>query len=54
MNDDLYQGVEVPTLASVGKSEKDRDLDTKIFSDLALHLNTVQFGFRIIKNHSIW
>ena len=43
MNDYLYRGVEAPTLASLGKRKKIGDVDTKIFSDLALNLNAVQF-----------
>ncbi|CAI8312033.1 MAG: Uncharacterised protein [Puniceicoccaceae bacterium MED-G32] len=44
MNDDLYCGVDAPTYASVGKRKKIGDQDTKIFSDLALTLNSVQFA----------
>lgn len=44
MNDDLYRGVDAPTLASVGKQKKVGDSDTKIFLNLALTLNTVQFS----------
>ena len=44
MNDDLYRGVDAPTLVSMGKHKKIGDSDKKIFSDLALTLNTVQFA----------
>lgn len=44
LNDDLYRGVEAPTYAAVGKRKKEGDADTKIFSDLALTLNSVQFS----------
>lgn len=43
MNDDLYHGSAAPTYASLGKRKKIGDKDTKIFSDLALTLNTVHF-----------
>ncbi len=44
LNDDLYRGVDAPTYAAVGKSKKIGDANTKIFSDLALTLNSVQFS----------
>ena len=44
LNDDLYRGVDAPTYASIGKRKKISDAKTKIFSDLALALNTVHFS----------
>ena len=43
MNDNLYCGVDAPTLASLGKCKKAGDVNSKIFTDLAINLNTLQF-----------
>lgn len=50
LNDDLYRGVDAPTYASVGKRKKIGDTNTKIFSDLALTLNTLQFSSESSEN----
>ena len=50
MNDDLYRGVNAPTLALLGKHKKAGDKGTKIFKDLALTLNTVHFALESSKS----
>lgn len=50
LNDDLYRGIDAPTYASIGKRKKIDDAKTKIFSDLALTLNTVHFNMESTKS----
>lgn len=50
MNDSLYRGIDAPTYTSVGKRKKIEDANTKIFSDLALMLNSVQFSLEDSEN----
>ncbi len=49
MNEFIYSGAKAPTLKMIGMQKKLEDFKTPIFTDLALHLSSLEFKYPVSK-----